>query len=80
MATKPLSAALRAQLCKRILDRVEDLQLNYADAAHRLRFSSAQMSRLASGQDIFSLDRLGDAAALIGLSVRISATRPYRHS
>ena len=79
MATKPPSAGLRAQLRKRILDRIEDLQLNHADAAQRLRLSAAQMSRLASGKDIFSLDRLVDAAARTGLAVRVSATRPYRH-
>jgi hypothetical protein len=36
------------------------------------------MSRLRQGEDVFTLDRLIDAAANIGISVRMSATRPYR--
>jgi len=39
--------------------------------------TAAQISRLEGNEDIFSLDRLVDAAMGIGLSVRRSATRPY---
>lgn len=40
--------------------------------------SVTQMSRLVDHQDVFSIDRLIDAATRIGLSVRITATRPCR--
>ena len=35
------------------------------------------MSRLKKGDDIFTLDRLIDAAANIGITVRMTAMRPY---
>jgi hypothetical protein len=35
------------------------------------------MSRLKAQEDIFTLDRLIDAAANIGITVRMTATRPY---
>jgi hypothetical protein len=38
------------------------------------------MSRLRQEEDIFTLDRLIDAAANIGITVRMSATRPYLQS
>jgi hypothetical protein len=37
------------------------------------------MSRLRQGEDVFTLDRLIDAAANIGITVRMTATRPYGH-
>jgi hypothetical protein len=40
--------------------------------------SPGQMSRLRTGDDVFTLDRLIDAAANIGIAVRMTATRPYR--
>ncbi len=40
--------------------------------------SRAQMSRLNGDEDIFTLDRLVDAAARVGFAVRMTATRPYR--
>ena len=33
--------------------------------------------RLRQGEDVFTLDRLIDAAANIGITVRMTATRPY---
>ena len=39
--------------------------------------TASQLTRLHAGEDIFSLDRLVDAAAAIGLTVRVTATRPY---
>jgi len=36
------------------------------------------MSRLRQGEDVFTLDRLIDAAANIGITERMTATRPYR--
>ena len=77
MARHPPSAALRAQLRKRIIDRIDELKLKDFEAAEKLGFSPGQMSRLRTGEDIFTLDRLIDAAAHIGISVRMSATRPY---
>ena len=77
MATTPPSARLRAQLRDRILRRIAELKLLDIQAAEQLGFSAGQMSRLRRGEDVFTLDRLIDAAAKIGVSVRISATRPY---
>jgi predicted XRE-type DNA-binding protein len=78
VATPSPSAALRKQLRQKLLERIETLHLNHADAAEQLGLSTAQMSRLAGNEDIFSFDRLIDAAARIGLTVRVTATRPYR--
>lgn len=77
MPTKPPSALLRAQLRLRILGRIAELKLKDVEAAGKLGLSPGQMSRLRQGEDIFTLDRLVDAAAHIGISVRMSATRPY---
>ena len=77
MAAKPPSAELRTLLRKRINQRIDALNLNRADAAGELGLTPAQMTRLHANEDIFSLDRLVDAATAIGLSVRMTATRPY---
>ena len=77
MPAKSPSAPLRAQLRVRILSRIAELKLKDIEAAAELGFSPGQMSRLRQGEDIFTLDRLIDAAAHIGISVRMSATRPY---
>lgn len=79
MAKKAPSAELRAQLRNRIVDRIAGLKLKDFEAAEQLGLSPGQMSRLRAGEDIFTLDRLIDAAANIGISVRMNATRPYRH-
>jgi predicted XRE-type DNA-binding protein len=78
MATASPSTALRKLLRAKIRERIETLQLTHADAAERLGFSVTQMSRLADDQDVFSIDRLIDTATRIGLSMRMTATRPYR--
>ena len=78
MAKQLPSAPLRAQLRERIIDRIAELKLRDFEAAEELGFSPGQISRLKNGEDIFTLDRLIDAAANIGISVRMSATRPYR--
>ena len=70
-------APLRTQLRQRILNRIAELKLKDFEAAGRLGLSPGQMSRLRQGEDIFTLDRLIDAAANIGITVRMSATRPY---
>lgn len=77
MPAKSPSAPLRAQLRERILGRIAELKLNGVEAAEQLGLSAGQMSRLRRGEDVFTLDRLIDAAAQIGISVRMSATRPY---
>jgi predicted XRE-type DNA-binding protein len=77
MARQPPSAPLRAQLRQRIIARIAELKLRDVDAAAQLGFSPGQVSRLKAGADIFTLDRLIDAAANLGLSVRVTVTRPY---
>jgi len=78
MAKRPPSAPLRAQLRERIINRFVELKLKDFEAAEQLGLSPGQMSRLKAEEDIFTLDRLIDAAANIGITVRMSATRPYR--
>ena len=77
MPKQPPSAALRAQLRERIIDRIAELNLKDFEAAEELGLSPGQMSRLRQGEDVFTLDRLISAAATIGITVRMSATRPY---
>ena len=77
MPARPPSAKLRALLRARINRRIVELDLNRAEAAGELGLTRSQMTRLHAGEDIFSLDRLVDAAAAIGLTVRMTATRPY---
>jgi predicted XRE-type DNA-binding protein len=79
MATRPPSAALRAQLRERIINRIAELKLKDVEAAEELGLSPGQMSRLRQGEDVFTLDRLIDAAANIDITVRVTATRPYRN-
>jgi predicted XRE-type DNA-binding protein len=79
MAKRPPSAVLRAQLRARIFDRIAELKLKDFEAAAELGLSPGQMSRLKAQADIFTLDRLIDAAANVGITVRMSATRPYAH-
>jgi predicted XRE-type DNA-binding protein len=79
MATRPPSAVLRVQLRERIIDRIAELKLKDFEAAEKLGLSPGQMSRLRQGEDVFTLDRLIDAAANIGITVRMTATRPYGH-
>ena len=79
MPKQPPSAPLRAQLRERIISRIVELKFKDFEAAKKLRLSPGQMSRLRQGEDIFTLDRLIDAAANIGIAVRMTATRPYGH-
>ncbi|MFM9971666.1 MAG: XRE family transcriptional regulator [Burkholderiales bacterium] len=78
MATKAPSTQLRKLMRQRICQRIEALEMTRGAAGEQLAMNKAQISRLFDDQDIFSLDRLVDAAAAIGLEVRISAVRPYR--
>lgn len=77
MPTKPPSVQMRAQLRARIQRRIDELNLQPAEAAERLGLTRSQLSHLRAGEDIFSLDRLVEAASAIGLTVRLTATRPY---
>lgn len=79
MPKHPPSAPLRAQLRERIINRIAELNLKDFEAAEELGLSPGQMSRLRQGEDVFTLDRLIDAAANIGITVRMTATRPYLH-
>jgi len=67
-----------APLRDRIINRIAEFKLKDFEAAEEPGLSPGQMSRLRTGDDIFTLDRLIDAAANIGITVRMSATRPYR--
>jgi predicted XRE-type DNA-binding protein len=71
------SAYLRAQLREHMLSRITGLKLTRAQAAEAMGFNKSQMSRFMAGEDLFSLDRLADAAAALGLNLRLSATRPW---
>ena len=73
------SAPLRAQLRERIISRIAELKLRDFEAAEQLGLSPGQISRLRQGEDIFTLDRLIDAGAKVGITVRMTATRPYGH-
>lgn len=71
------SSELRAHLRARIIDRIADLDLTRQAAGEAMGFNKSQMSRLMADEDSFSFDRLADAAAGIGLLVRVKATRPW---
>ena len=77
MPKHPPSAPLRAQLRERTINHIAELKLKDFEAAEQLGLSPGQMSRLRQGEDVFTLDRLIDAAANIGIAVRMRATRPY---
>lgn len=71
------SAAVRTALRARIVDRIADLRLSRQDASETTGLSLAQLSRLHRDEDLFSSDRLIEAAEALGLVIRLSATRPY---
>ena len=77
MPTQAPSTALRAQLREKILKRIDELHLKDFEAADGLGLSRRQMVRLRAEEDVFSLDRLVDAAENFGIVVRMRATRPY---
>ncbi len=79
MSRPSASAVLRSELRAKIIARIERLGLARSAAGKALAMTAAQVSRLQGNEDIFSLDRLVDAAMRVGLAVRLSATRPYGH-
>ena len=79
MSARTPSSTMRQLLRAKIRDRIDGLQLTRADAGATLGLTPAQVSRLMRDEDIFTLDRLVDAAARAGFSVRLHVTRPYQH-
>ena len=77
MAAPSPSRKLRDTLRARMLKRIEELHLSQADAAEALGMDRQQMWRFTAGEDVFSFDRLADAAAGIDLEVRVKAVRPW---
>ena len=75
---KPPSSKLRAFLRERILGRVADLGVSQKRAGEMMGLTQQQVSRLTAGEDVFSFDRLVDAAAGIDLEVHVKAARPSR--
>ena len=71
------SHKLRAALRARILKRIEELHLTPVDAAQAMGLDRQQMWRLAAGDDVFTFDRLVEAAAGVELEVRVKAVRPW---
>jgi predicted XRE-type DNA-binding protein len=77
MALHPASEQLRADLRARILKRIEELGLSSKDAAMAMGFDRQQMWRFKAGEDVYSFDRLVEAAVSLGLEVRVKAVRPW---
>lgn len=71
------SAKLRSALRDRMLKRIVELRLANSAAAEAMGFDRQQMWRFASGEDVYSFDRLVEAAAGLGLEVRVTAVRPW---
>jgi hypothetical protein len=78
MSKQRHSARLRLQLRDRFIDRIAELKLVEVEAASKLGLSRGQMSRLEAQEDNFTLNLPIDAAASIGVVMRMTATRPNR--
>ena len=77
MTVDLISSSLRASLRQRLRERLEDLKLSRRQAGDAMGFNRSQMCRLLADEDVFSLDRLADAAGALSLNVRITATRSW---
>jgi hypothetical protein len=79
MKAEPLtaSARLRADLRDKILSRMADRKMTRTQAGKTIGFTAAQMSLLYRGDDVFSADRLADAAQTLDLRLTLRASRPY---
>lgn len=77
MAAISVSKRLRAVLRERMLKRIGELGLESKDAAQAMGFDRQQMWRFAAGEDVYSFDRLVEAAVGLGLEVRVKAVRPW---
>lgn len=71
------SAKLRSALRDRMLKRIGELGLANREAAEAMGFDRQQMWRFAGGEDVYSFDRLVEAATGLGLEVRVTAVRPW---
>ena len=71
------SKKLRATLRARMMKRIEELELSQKEAAEALGFNRQQMWRFTAGEDVYSFDRLVDAAVGLDLEVRVKAVRPW---
>jgi len=78
-ATSP-SKKLRGALRVRMLKRIDELGLSPKDAAESMGFDRQQMWRFMAGEDVYSFDRLVEAAVGLDLEVRVSAVRPWGRS
>ena len=74
--SKKLRNALRA----RMLKRIGELGLSPKDAAEAMGFDRQQMWRFTAGEDVYSFDRLVEAAAGLELEVRVTTVRPWGRS
>jgi predicted XRE-type DNA-binding protein len=73
-------APLKRQLARRITAYVLHLNLPQVEAAEMLELTQPRLNALLKGRvELFSLDALAQIAMRAGLTVRISATRSYRH-
>ena len=77
MAAVPASKKLRTALRARMMKRIEELGLDRKEAAETMGFDRQQMWRFAAGEDVYTFDRLVDAAVELGLEVRVKAVRPW---
>lgn len=77
MAATPASKKLRNALRARMLNRIKELGIDHKLAAMAMGFDRQQMWRFMSGEDVYSFDRLVDAAVKLGLEVRVQAVRPW---
>jgi hypothetical protein len=74
------SKKLRSSLRARILKRIDELGLAPREAAESMGFDRQQMWRFLAGEDVYSFDRLVEAAAGLELEVRVTAVRPWGRS
>ena len=77
MAVASISSRLRSALRDRMLKRIAERGLEVREAAEAMGFDRQQMWRFTAGEDIFSFDRLAEAAAGLDLDVRVRAVRPW---
>lgn len=77
MALSSASKDLRDTLRGRMLKRIEELKLSPKAAAEAMGFDRQQMWRFKAGEDVYSFDRLVEAAVGLGLEVRVKAVRPW---
>lgn len=77
MPAQAPSLRLRADLRARILARIDELNYSRKEAGEAMGFTKQQMSRLYADEDLFTFDRLVDAAEGLGLEVRVKTVRPW---